>query len=143
MEGKLILFMDRNDMSLLVHYYTEDHEWIVFDKYEAYVGVSLFKLTGIKFIEKIIYMKLEGFCRKGELIAVVVAGDYEIGIHMPVDGHVVESNKKLLGDPSLIYNQSAEPGWIAKIYPLTPGNIDELISSEEYFTRTYRKAPYA
>jgi|SRR5579859_1511738 len=78
-------------------FYTRDHEWINFRDSVAYTGVCAFKLTGIRQIRQIEFANCENFKKAGEILAVIFSGDYQIPVHMPVDGEVICYNEALLG----------------------------------------------
>ena len=99
-------------------YYTLDHEWIDFQGSVAYIGVCQFKLLGFKKAIQITFKEDSGFKKKSDVIATIKYNDYQIEVHMPVDGKIVEFNKNLLaGNPDTLLLQSESTGWIAKIVP--------------------------
>jgi glycine cleavage system H protein len=53
-------------------------------------------------------------------------------IYCPVDGEIIEINEKLLEHPELINQSPYEEGWIVKIKPNNPEQIDSLLSKEQY-----------
>ncbi len=53
-------------------------------------------------------------------------------IYCPVDGEIIEINEKLLEHPELINQSPYEEGWIVKIKPSNPEQIDSLLSKEQY-----------
>ena len=116
-------------------YYTNDHEWIDFNGKYAYVGVCKFKLTGIGNIKAIEFHAHGGLVKKGQVLATVISDDYNIPVHMPVDGWFVENNRALLLNPSLTSQQAGKDGWIALIKPLQPYMAGDLIDSITYKNR--------
>lgn len=113
-------------------YYTNDHEWVDFNGKYAYVGVCKFKLTGIGNIKAIEFHTQGGLVKKGQVLATVISDDYNIPIHMPVDGWFVENNKALLQNPSLTCQQAEKDGWIALIKPVHPYLGGDLMNSVTY-----------
>ena len=53
-------------------------------------------------------------------------------IYCPVDGEIIEINEKLLEHPELINQSPYEEGWIVKIKPSNPEQIDSLLSKDQY-----------
>lgn len=114
-------------------YYTQDHEWIDFQGRVAYLGVTGFKLTGFKDIQQINFQQALGAKSKGESIATIHYHDYQIDVHMPVDGKVLEINEKLAGPEKHKLLQDPENrGWIALIIPDNPRDRKGLIRAGEY-----------
>jgi glycine cleavage system H protein len=114
-------------------YFTDDHEWIDFQGRVAYMGVSGFKLTGFKDIQQINFRQDLGTISRGESIATIHYHEYQIDVHMPVDGKVVEINEKLAGPEKHKLLQDPESrGWIALIIPDNPRDRKDLIRAGEY-----------
>jgi glycine cleavage system H protein len=53
-------------------------------------------------------------------------------LYCPVDGEIIEVNEKLLEHPELINQSPFEEGWVVKIKPNNPEQIDSLLSKEQY-----------
>ena len=115
-------------------YYTNDHEWIDYQGTVAYIGVCDFKLTGLKSIQKIEYTDLSKIIRQGEVLATIFSDDYQIPIHMPVSGRVIENNKKTIHEPGIILQRSVRDSWLAKIVPLEPYSREGLLTSDQYLS---------
>lgn len=114
-------------------YYTHDHEWIDFHGSLAYIGVCGFKLSGFKEIHKIHFNNPSGFKKKGEIIASVTYKDYQIEIHMPVDGRLMQFNEILLSvERNTLLQNPENKGWIALIVPSSPGERTDLLLPHQY-----------
>jgi len=114
-------------------YYTNDHEWVHFQHGLAYTGICRFKLTGFREITEIIFTTpLPGFKEQGALLAVIRSHEYRIEAHMPVAGMVWQVNEDLLSSPDLLLHHCEETGWIARIEPLVPGNLSQLLPYDQY-----------
>ena len=123
-------------------YYTKDHEWIDFQGAVAFVGVCQFKLLGFREVHQVTLDGDLGFRKKFDLIAKIRYNDYEIAVHMPVDGKVVQINENLLSgnhDPLLLQPEST--GWIAKIIPSQPYERKELLRPQQYQMNCKTKYP--
>jgi glycine cleavage system H protein len=114
-------------------YYTTDHEWIDFQGSVAYVGVCRFKLLGFKELHQITFNEHSGFSKKSDVIATVKYNDYQIEVHMPVDGKIVQINENLLsGDQNILLLQPESTGWIARIIPAQPYEKKDLLLPQQY-----------
>ena len=123
-------------------YYTQDHEWIDFQGSVAYVGVCQFKLLGFKGVHQIIFKEGSGFRKKSDVIAIIRYNDYQIDVHMPVDGKIVELNENLLtGNHETLLLQPEGSGWIAKIVPSEPYERKDLLLPQQYKANEKRKHP--
>ena len=114
-------------------YYTKDHEWIDFQGYVAYAGICIFKLTGFKQVQEIVFKDPSGFKKQGEIIATLRYNDYLIEAHIPVDGKVVKFNEKLVsGNPNILLDCAETTGWIALIVPAQPYERKDLLLPKQY-----------
>ena len=120
-------------------FYTDDHEWIVFEGIVAYIGVCPFKLIGLDKIKKIEFADLSARFDKGACLATVFSEEYEIKVHMPVEGWVIESNVRTAETPSDIA-KGIKAGWIAKIRPVAPYSRHGLLQAEQYKQKIKKKA---
>jgi glycine cleavage system H protein len=111
-------------------YYTNDHEWIDFQGSVAYIGVCRFKLSGFKEIHKIEFNQLSDLIKQGEVISNIQFDDYQIQVHMPVEGQIISINELLLKD--VLLQQPENNGWIALVVPSRLNDKTGLLSSEEY-----------
>lgn len=100
-------------------YYTNDHEWIDFQGSVAYVGVCKFKLSGFKEIHKIEFNKFSDLIKPGEVICSIHFDDYQILVHMPVEGKLISINDLLLTEEKdVLLQQPENNGWIALVVPI-------------------------
>lgn len=113
--------------------YTRDHEWVDFYETRTVTGISWFKLIGFRQIHRITFVQpCTGFRREGELLAVIIGGDYQIAAHMPLDGHIVKMNEELLRDAGLLISHPEDEGWIAEITPWEPEHHTRLVAEAAY-----------
>jgi glycine cleavage system H protein len=114
-------------------YYTHDHEWIDFQGSVAYIGVCRFKLSGFKAIHKIEFSEVTDLIKPGEVISSIQFDDYQILVHMPVEGKVISFNDLLLTDERDVLLQHPENnGWIALVVPSSLNDKTGLLPSEDY-----------
>lgn len=125
--------MEINDSTKKEIFYTKDHEWIYFQENFAYTGVCGFKLLGYKDIHEIVFCDLGGFKKRGDVIAIIKYNDYTIKAHMPVDGQILDVNKKLLSaDLNVLLKSPEYSGWIALILPSDPTDRIDLMQRKQY-----------
>ncbi len=114
-------------------YFTQDHEWIVFSGTIAHIGVCGFKLTGFKEIKKIRFHKATGLKKKGDLLATISCKEYQVDVHMPVDGKIMQLNHSFTEEQYALLLQNPEgAGWLARIAPTQPYDRADLLLAKEY-----------
>jgi len=114
-------------------YYTNDHEWIDFQGSVAYIGICQFKLLGIKEIQQIVFAEGLDLKKQGEVIASIQYDDYQIPVHMPVEGKIISINDLLLtDDKNVLLQQPEDNGWIALVVPGQLNDKTGLLPPEEY-----------
>ena len=64
----------------------------------------------------------------GALESVKAAADF----YAPLSGEVLERNEALFDDPGLINRDCYGEGWMLKVRPSNPDELDSLMSADEY-----------
>ncbi len=118
--------------------YSETHEWIKVDKQFGIVGITAFAQ---KELGEIVFAQLPIIGKKvtaGEEVAVLESTKAAVDIYSPVSGKILEVNKKLLEDPSLISKDPEGQGWLFKIHLADLSQLQLLLNFEKYaeFTKT-------
>lgn len=112
--------------------YTEDHEWIRLKGNEAFVGITDFaqsELGDIVFMD----ISTEGEkLEKGDIFGTVEAVKTVSDLFMPLSGVVVEINPKLDASPELVNSDPYGEGWLVRIIPNNPDELQGLMSAEDY-----------
>ena len=112
--------------------YTKDHEWLRIENNEAYVGITSFAQSELG---DIVYIDIdtEGEqLEKEEVFGSVEAVKTVSDLFMPINGEVLEFNKKLEDNPELINNDPFGDGWIIKISVSDDSDLEDLLSSNDY-----------
>lgn len=112
--------------------YTKEHEWVKVDGDIGIVGVTDFaqeQLTDIVFVE----LPEKGKkVERNKQLAVIESVKSVSDVSSPVSGEVVEVNDKLKDNPETINKEPYSGGWIAKIKLEDKGQLDGLMSAEDY-----------
>lgn len=112
--------------------YTEDHEWIRTEGNMAVVGITDYaqnELGDVVFVE----IETEGEeLEKGDTFGTVEAVKTVSDLFMPASGKVAEVNGALADEPELVNKDPYGKGWMIKIEITNPGDIDELLSADDY-----------
>ncbi len=115
--------------------FTDKHDWIDINGSVGFVGISAFKLTGIKKIDSIRWHKLKGILESGTLVAEIHSGDYIIPVHAPVKGNFLGPNPQLENNLNLIIESPQNKGWIFFVSPARFSNREPLLTLEDYQRR--------
>ena len=114
-------------------YYTSSHEWINFHNIEAFVGIASSRLTGIKQVKMIEFVRLYGFKKRGEVLANVQFDSQRFQVHMPVDGSIISINNiDVLIEQDLLLSKPESEGWLVKILVSQPCQMKGLIPFTQY-----------
>jgi glycine cleavage system H protein len=112
--------------------YAKSHEWAKQDGDVVVVGISdhaqqeLGDITFVELPPMGQVVETGGEC--GVIESVKAASD----LYAPVGGEVVAVNEALEDTPELINQDAWEAGWVLKLKPSNPGDIDALMSAADY-----------
>jgi glycine cleavage system H protein len=112
--------------------YAKSHEWLRVAGDVATVGITdhaQHELTDVVFVE------LPAVGRKvkaGEACAVVESVKTASDIYAPVSGEVIEVNKPVTDDPSLVNTAPFAGGWFFKLKLANLAEVNALLTPEAY-----------
>ena len=112
--------------------YMESHEWAKSEGDVVIVGVSDYAQQQI---QDVVYVELPEIGQELEQkkeFAVIESVKAAFDIYAPASGEVVEINKELEDAPECINEDPYGAGWIVKILPSNPSELENLMSVEEY-----------
>ncbi|TPX51590.1 hypothetical protein SeMB42_g00121 [Synchytrium endobioticum] len=128
--SRLVQFSSKR--CLATRKYTPDHEWVSISSDIATVGITDYAQ---KALGDVVYVELpavgksyEAKEQMGAVESVKAASD----IYSPVTGEIVEVNKNLEKEPTLLNHSPYEKGWIAKIKVRQPEEFDGLMDEKGY-----------
>ena len=113
-------------------HYTKDHEWIRLDGDVATVGITEHAQSQLG---DIVYVELPEIGRKvekGGEAAVVESVKAASDVYAPASGEVVAVNETLGSAPNAINEEAEGKGWFFRLKLTTPGELDGLMSAEQY-----------
>ncbi len=112
--------------------YTKQHEWVRLDGDEATAGITAFAQEQLG---DIVYFDLpepgarvKQHAKMGEVESVKTVSD----IYAPLSGEVVEINRKTVDTPEVVNEDPYGEGWLMKLKPSDPSEMDSLLSAEGY-----------
>ena len=112
--------------------YTEDHEWAKVEGDLVKVGLSDYaqdQLGEIVFVE---LPEVGDTFDMGDEFGSVESVKAVSEIFLPVGGEIVEINPDLEDAPELVNTQCYTEGWLVKVKPSDPGEMDSLIDKSAY-----------
>ncbi len=112
--------------------YTKDHEWLRVEGNEAYVGITDYaqnELGEIVFVD----IATEGeTLKKEEVFGSIEAVKTVSDLFMPISGEVLEVNAELEDKPEQVNEDVYGKGWLIKVAIADSGELDELLSADDY-----------
>uniref|UniRef100_A0ACD5TNA2 Uncharacterized protein n=1 Tax=Avena sativa TaxID=4498 RepID=A0ACD5TNA2_AVESA len=112
--------------------YTSSHEWVKNDGSVATIGISDHAQGHLG---EVVFVELPEAGTKvsqggafGNVESVKATSD----VNSPISGEVVEVNAKLTETPGLINTSPYEDGWMIKVKPSSPTELDALLDSAKY-----------
>ena len=112
--------------------FTESHEWVIRENELALVGMSDFAQKQLGDIVSVELPKVGEEFKKKDTIAIIDSIKASSDIYCPIDGMIEKINEELIEHPELINKSPYESGWIVKIKPRDKGQLDSLMTQEQY-----------
>ena len=115
------------------HYkYTPTHEWINPNAEDMAIGITD---HAQQLLGDLVYVELpeEGrVVQAGEEIGVVESVKAASDFYAPISGTICAINHHLNGEPALINTSPFEKGWLVKIKPSHPEELNSLMDETQY-----------
>ncbi len=113
--------------------YTETHEWVRTEP----DGTIVVGITdhAQESLGELVYVELPQPGRQlsqGEACMVVESTKAASDVYSPVDGEVIEVNPVLADAPQTVNESTYDQGWLIRIRPSNPAQIEQLLSAAAY-----------
>ena len=112
--------------------YATTHEWAKQEDDLIVTGISDHAQDSLGDLVYVELPEVGSIVTAGEQAGVVESVKTASDIHAPVTGEVVEVNPALEDDPEIINTDPYVKGWIYKIRPHNPSDLDTLLTADEY-----------
>lgn len=112
--------------------YTRSHEWVRPEADAVVVGITDFaqaQLADLTFVE---LPQVGAQVQAGQAVAVVESVKAASDIYAPVAGEVVAVNEALDQAPEAINQQPYADGWLFKLKPGNPADLEGLLDAAAY-----------
>jgi len=114
--------------------YTKDHEWARKDGDLVVVGITHYaqdQLGDVVFVE---LPPVGKAVEAGQSFGVIEAVKTVSDLYAPVAGEIVETNPALGQEPALVNQAPYAGGWMVKLRPRNPADVDLLLDAAQYKT---------
>ena len=112
--------------------YSKEHEWIENIDNSCRIGITEYaqdELGDLVFVElPATGTIVENMGKLGEVESVKSVSD----IFCPISGEVVEINQEAVESPEFINEDPYGKGWLIRLDPSNPDQLDQLMSASEY-----------
>ena len=112
--------------------YTKDHEWVRREGEAAVIGITDFaqsELGDIVFVE---LPERGSTIEAGKEFGTVESVKAVSEVFAPVSGEVIDVNTALRDSPETVNSDPYGTGWILKVRPSQPGELENLMTSDAY-----------
>jgi glycine cleavage system H protein len=116
--------------------FTSTHEWLREDNNEVTVGITdhAQQLLGdMVFVE---FPKIGHKVQAGEELGVVESVKAASDFYAPISGVVTAINEFVVENPAIVNTEPYTNGWLVKLKPSNPSELENLLTAEEYQSET-------
>ncbi|TVR89380.1 MAG: glycine cleavage system protein GcvH [Spirochaetaceae bacterium] len=112
--------------------YLESHEWAKKDGELVACGVSDYAQDSLGDIVFVELPELGSSFNKGDAFGVVESVKAASDVYMPISGEIVEINGDLEDSPETVNSDPFGAGWLIKVKPSNPDELEALLSADDY-----------
>ena len=112
--------------------YTKDHEWVRIEGNRAVIGITD---VAQSLMGDVVFVELPEVGAEygvGDSMSSIESVKAVSDVYAPISGKVVEVNTELESSPDLINKDAFGEGWIMIVEISDAGELDNLLSVEEY-----------
>ncbi len=113
--------------------YSEEHEWIrLEDDGSVVIGITDHAQEALGELVYVEQPESGATLAKGDACIVVESVKAASDVYAPISGKLVETNDALVDEPELVNQSPYEAGWLVRIEPSAPTELDELMDTDAY-----------
>ena len=113
--------------------YSKEHEWLLtLEDGNALIGITEFAQERLGDIVYLDLPDINSKLVKDEKLGAIESVKAVSDIFSPVSGSVIEVNQQAIDAPQLVNENPYSKGWLLKIKPTDPSQIEQLMSAAEY-----------
>ena len=112
--------------------YAQDHEWVKMKDHVAIIGISDYAQDQLGDIVYVELPQVGDHLDPGAEFGTVESVKAVSELYMPIGGEVTAVNPALEDEPALVNEDPYEKGWMIKITPTEPSQLDALMDRGAY-----------
>ena len=114
--------------------YSEPHEWIKYNAKtkEATIGITDYAVKQLADLVHIDLPKVGDSVEQGAPFGEIESVKTVADLIMPLTGKIIEVNKDIAGDLDTLKEEPFEDGWLVRIKPSDPSELESLMTKKEY-----------
>lgn len=113
--------------------YSKEHEWARLESDgSVVVGITAHAVDALGDITMVTLPEVGDTLTAGETFGDIDSVKAVSELYAPIDGEVVEVNGELEDAPETVNSAPYEAGWILKMTPSDPSQLESLMSPEDY-----------
>lgn len=112
--------------------YTKEHEWVRMEGDFAYVGITDYAQQQLGDIVFVDIPTLDETLEAGDVFGSIEVVKTVSDLFLPIAGEVIEVNEALEDNPGMVNEDPYGNGWIVKIKPTDPSQLEALLDAEKY-----------
>lgn len=112
--------------------FTEEHEWLRMEGDVVVIGITEHAATQLGDIVFVELPDVGTTVTKDEEVVVIESVKAASDILAPIDGEIVEVNETLNDSPATVNDDPIGNGWMFKIAPSDPSQMDEYMDEAAY-----------
>ena len=115
--------------------FAETHEWLHIDEDVVTLGLTKYAVNEFTDITYIEMKDPKSTILPGESVGEVESVKTTSDVYSPVGGELLEVNKAVVDDPSLLNSDPYGQGWLVRIRTTDPSPLDALMDRQTYDTK--------
>ncbi|CAN0908107.1 Glycine cleavage system H protein, mitochondrial [Linum grandiflorum] len=112
--------------------YAKSHEWVKHDGSVALVGITDHAQDHLGEVVFVELPESGSSVSQGGSFANIESVKATSDVNSPISGDVIEVNTKLTETPGLVNSSPYEDGWMIKVKPSNPAELESLMGPTEY-----------
>jgi glycine cleavage system H protein len=112
--------------------YSKSHEWHKPEGPLVVIGITQHAVDELTDVTYMGYTKSRGPIKAGEAFGEVESVKATSEVYSGIDGEIVETNPALADNPSLLNDDCYGRGWMLKLKPADPAQLQSLLSPDDY-----------
>lgn len=112
--------------------YHKEHDWVRVDGDVAVFGITDYAQEQLGDIVYVELPEVGTEVTSGSSYAEVESVKAVSDVYAPCSGTIVEVNEEVVDAPEILNESPYEDGWLVKVKLTDPGEVDDLMSADEY-----------